>query len=123
MLEDAVFEISQPLPLSAGEIILLATDGLKEAYSPEGAQLGIEPVLSLLRASSRQSATATVDALFAQMQAFIAGKPTIDDATAVVVKCRTQIDSQPAGHLRPPAAWPLEAESLGVGEVRTVATS
>jgi serine phosphatase RsbU (regulator of sigma subunit) len=113
-MDDAEFEISEPLPLSAGDIILLSTDGLKEAHSRDGAELGIEQVLSVLHATRRQAAAAIVGGLFAQMQTFIAGEAISDDVTAVVVKCLDAIDSEPSGNHRPQATRPLEAEASPV---------
>jgi sigma-B regulation protein RsbU (phosphoserine phosphatase) len=72
--------------LSAGDIILLLTDGIEEAMSPDETIFGAERILETVRANRERSAREIADALYGAVRAFAQNRPQLDDVTAVVIK-------------------------------------
>jgi sigma-B regulation protein RsbU (phosphoserine phosphatase) len=72
--------------LKAGDVILLPTDGIEEAYSRDGRSFGRQRIGEILRNNQQESAAQIVDALFGAAREFADGEPQEDDITAVVVK-------------------------------------
>jgi PAS domain S-box-containing protein len=81
----AEFPDAAPLTIEAGELILLLSDGMVDAFSPAGGPFGIGRVLDCVRAHVRRPAADIVAALFTAVRAYSAGEQT-DDMTAVIVK-------------------------------------
>jgi serine phosphatase RsbU (regulator of sigma subunit) len=75
-----------PVGLSPGDIVLLLTDGIEEAESPENDLFGRERILSVVRAHAQRTAGEILDALFGAVKDFSQGNPQADDLTAVVIK-------------------------------------
>jgi serine phosphatase RsbU (regulator of sigma subunit)/putative methionine-R-sulfoxide reductase with GAF domain len=71
--------------LEPGDLVLLFTDGIVEAMSPEGKQFGVERTLGIVRAHQREAPEAILDALFHAVGDF-SGHPLHDDITAVILK-------------------------------------
>jgi serine phosphatase RsbU (regulator of sigma subunit) len=76
--------------LRAGELICLISDGVTEAVSPVGELYGGERVRQLLQrlATREVTAGALVDALRADVEAFVAGADATDDITVLVLRWR-----------------------------------
>ncbi|HEY5315700.1 MAG TPA: SpoIIE family protein phosphatase [Pirellulales bacterium] len=72
--------------LQEGELLLMVTDGVHEALSPDGEMFGMERVLRLIGDHCSEPAQTIVDHLHAAVQVFSAGAPQADDFTAVVLK-------------------------------------
>ena len=72
--------------LSPGDILLLLTDGIEEAMSPDETIFGTERILEIARANREKSAREIVDALYAAVRQFAQNTPQLDDVTAVVIK-------------------------------------
>ena len=72
--------------LSPGDILLLLTDGIEEAMSPDETIFGTERILEIARANRGKSAREIVDALYAAVRQFAQNTPQLDDVTAVVIK-------------------------------------
>ncbi|MBS0266807.1 MAG: SpoIIE family protein phosphatase [Planctomycetes bacterium] len=75
----------QKIALAAGDIILLATDGIEEAMAPNGNLFGRERLCDLIRNSSTQSAARILEGIYSAVREFTTGIQA-DDMTAVVVK-------------------------------------
>jgi len=75
-----------PVTLSPGDIVLLLTDGIEEAESPENDLFGTERVLSIVRAHAQRTAGEILEALFIAVKNFSPGNRQADDLTAVVLK-------------------------------------
>ena len=86
VLPDVEFPASDPITLQSGDMIVLLTDGLHEAESSEGAFLGLERVLDIVRANRQKKASDIVESLYRAVCDFIRPKKPADDITAVVVK-------------------------------------
>jgi sigma-B regulation protein RsbU (phosphoserine phosphatase) len=71
--------------LEPGGLVLLLTDGVVEAASPEGEQFGLERTLGIVRAHQREAPEAILDALFQAVGDF-SGHRLQDDRTAVILK-------------------------------------
>jgi len=66
--------------------VLLLTDGIEEAESPENDLFGTERILSVVRAHAQRTAGEIMDAIFGAVKDFSQGSPQADDLTAVVIK-------------------------------------
>lgn len=80
-----------PVRLAAGDVLLLYTDGLKEARGSKlgehaGEEFGLDRILGVLRTNLTSSAEEIVRALGEAARAFSAPEPVEDDLTLLVVK-------------------------------------
>lgn len=73
-------------PLEAGNVVLLLTDGILEARSPQGAFFGSARALEVVGANRGRPAGAIVEALQQAVCDFAGGLAMDDDRTAVVIK-------------------------------------
>jgi sigma-B regulation protein RsbU (phosphoserine phosphatase) len=85
---EIVYAASPVISLSTGDIVLLLTDGIEEAMSPDDAFFGVDPILDVVRAHSERTAREIVQALFQAVRDFSHGLPQLDDLTVVVVKVK-----------------------------------
>ena len=76
------------ISLAAGDIVLLLTDGLEEAMSPQNTFFGVDQILEVVRAHSERTAGEIVEALYHAVRDFSQGLPQLDDLTVVVVKVK-----------------------------------
>jgi sigma-B regulation protein RsbU (phosphoserine phosphatase) len=86
IVPDRGFAVSAPARLAPGEMVVLLTDGIVEARSPEGQVFGSDGALASVRADRRLSAEEIVAGLYRRVRAFSGGRPQRDDITAVVIK-------------------------------------
>jgi PAS domain S-box-containing protein len=77
--------------LEPGDALVLLTDGILEATSPEGREFGRAAALAVLRAARDRSADEMAARLIAEARLFAQGQPQDDDLTAVV--CKRQMPS------------------------------
>jgi PAS domain S-box-containing protein len=82
----AEFPSSPELPLAAGDLLLLLTDGAAEARDPDGAFFETERVLRVVAEERERSATQIVASLRAAIEEFSGGGSQADDITVVVCK-------------------------------------
>jgi serine phosphatase RsbU (regulator of sigma subunit) len=76
---------SARLALSAGDLVLLLTDGIVETFSPDGRAFGAERALRTVRAHCGESPAEIISALFQEVGSF--GQDVqVDDRTAIVIK-------------------------------------
>ncbi len=73
------------LALEPGDSMLLATDGVTEAFNPEGAQFGRDRLEALLNGAEDRSAEALVAAVNEAVTGFAAGADRSDDTTCLAV--------------------------------------
>jgi serine phosphatase RsbU (regulator of sigma subunit)/putative methionine-R-sulfoxide reductase with GAF domain len=79
------FPAGPPTTLEPGELVLLFTDGVVEAMSPDREQFGVDRLLGVVRAHRRETPEAILDALFHAVGDF-SGHHLQDDMTAVIIK-------------------------------------
>ena len=75
-----------PVPLQAGEIVLLLTDGIEEATGPDESFFGIERTLQAVRENREKPPREILDALYRAVRQFSQEAPQLDDVTAIVIK-------------------------------------
>jgi serine phosphatase RsbU (regulator of sigma subunit) len=74
------------LELSAGDVLVLATDGFLEWTNREGEQFGAERFKQTIRQSKEEYPSDVISALYGAVLAFSGGTKQQDDLTAVVIK-------------------------------------
>jgi sigma-B regulation protein RsbU (phosphoserine phosphatase) len=77
---------SEQLTLSVGDVLVAATDGFNEAFSPSGEMFGYERLLATVQELADGSAEEIGHGLFAAVEAYGQGHPQDDDQTLVVLK-------------------------------------
>jgi PAS domain S-box-containing protein len=100
---DADFPASEPISLHGGDFVLLVTDGVVEARSPDGAVFGLQRSVNMVRIYRHATARQIVDNLYHAVRAFSRDRPQYDDITATVIK--VGLDKQADD--RPPSAAPM----------------
>jgi len=85
---DVAFPCAPPRVLEPGQAVLVFTDGLLEAKSPDGSYFGIERVLAVARANQSQTAAGMARALCQEVRDFSRDRPQGDDITVVVIQAR-----------------------------------
>lgn len=101
VLPEAQFPAENSVPLEPGDTVLLLTDGVLEARSPEGAPFGEERVLEVVSASRGKTAAEIVESLFRATSGFTRREKPIDDMTAVVIKVDPPDDGHDGGSAAP----------------------
>ena len=86
MRPDAEYASSPTLPLEPGDLLLLSSDGIEEAVSPEDELFGVERMLDVVRSHRERTAHEIVDALYCAVRAFGRDQAPIDDFTAIILK-------------------------------------
>ncbi len=74
------------ISLGPGDLILLYTDGLTEAFSPEGEMYGEEQLQEVLKAAEPSQAREVLNALEASVKQFMGPLPAADDLTMLALK-------------------------------------
>ena len=80
------YRAAPAVPLRAGDVVLLLTDGIEEAISPEDEFFGVQRILAVTRANLNRTAREILEALFGAVRDFTQNRPQLDDLTVVVVK-------------------------------------
>jgi sigma-B regulation protein RsbU (phosphoserine phosphatase) len=80
------YQVNRRKGLSAGQVIVLSTDGVWEAHNREGEIFGKQRFQDLVREHAHRKAAAIVDAVVQGVRAFQGGIRAEDDITLVVVK-------------------------------------
>jgi sigma-B regulation protein RsbU (phosphoserine phosphatase) len=78
------------ISLGPGDLLLLYTDGLTEAFSPEGDTYGEEHLQEVLKAAEPSPAPEVLNALEASVKQFMGPLPAADDLTMLAVKRATK---------------------------------
>ena len=83
---DTTYPGGDPVALAAGELVLLLTDGIEEAMSPENEFFGIERALDVVRRHRDRPAAEIVAELYRAVRTFCRDAAQQDDLTAIVIK-------------------------------------
>ncbi|MCI0455517.1 MAG: SpoIIE family protein phosphatase [Gemmataceae bacterium] len=86
VMPDWRFPASDPIPLAAGDVVVLLTDGVVEARAPDGSGFGTQRVFDIVRLYRRDPPRQIVTNLYHAVRAFSQNLPQLDDITAVVIK-------------------------------------
>lgn len=76
--------------LGPGDMLIYFTDGLIEAENSAGAAYGLARVEQTLLLAAGRSAEAVLESVIADVEAFCAGRPLLDDLTVVIVRFEGQ---------------------------------
>jgi sigma-B regulation protein RsbU (phosphoserine phosphatase) len=74
------------VPLAAGDVFVLASDGIFEAFNEESQEFGADRVIDVIERTAQRPAKEIVSELFAAVQNFCGDAVQSDDRTVVVVK-------------------------------------
>ena len=85
LIEEFDFK-AEAIPLSPGDTLLLYTDGVTEAWSPQQEEFGSARLIEFMQHRSSLSATDLIRELRQQLQEFTQGQPPTDDTTIVACK-------------------------------------
>jgi len=85
VMEDGAYEEAS-IPLRSGQIILIGTDGIKEACNPQNKHFGNERLQTVLRNNYQKAAKEIVDEVFEALGQFRGYAERKDDETLVVIK-------------------------------------
>ena len=86
MVGDIQYQTAPQVTLAAGDVILLASDGIAEARSTNRGTFGVERMLDVVCECREKSADEMVTALMEAVSEFIASETRHDDMTVVLVK-------------------------------------
>jgi serine phosphatase RsbU (regulator of sigma subunit) len=74
------------LPLAAGDVFVLCSDGIFEAFNEAGQEFGSQRVIDIVKATNQLTAKEIVSAMFAAVQDFCGDAEQSDDRTVVALK-------------------------------------
>ncbi|HET8781680.1 MAG TPA: PP2C family protein-serine/threonine phosphatase [Pyrinomonadaceae bacterium] len=94
MIAGMPYEDSRLKSLSAGDMLVLITDGFYEWQSPEKEEFGVERVKNVIRDARDCSAEEVISRLYKAVKDFSKGTEQADDLTAVVLKRKNTIAVQ-----------------------------
>ena len=84
--DTASFVGPSSIPIEAGNLLVLFTDGLTEAMNLRGEQFGLRRLVAMVEANRDETSHAILQRLFAAIYDFAKGRTLQDDMTAVAVK-------------------------------------
>jgi len=79
--------------LLPGDLLVLYTDGITDAPSPEGEFFGVERLIDAIRGFTELSAEAVCDGIFESVQSFQAGAAQYDDMALLVLKANVTAEA------------------------------
>lgn len=85
LLHDSAYEAGE-ITLEPGSTLLLYTDGVTEAMSPAGAELGAEALVELLVDRRELPAREILESVFGLVRDHLDGRSPVDDTTVIVIK-------------------------------------
>jgi sigma-B regulation protein RsbU (phosphoserine phosphatase) len=74
------------IPLAAGDVFVLCSDGIFEAFDEENQEFGAHRVIDVIERTYTRTSKEIVNEVFGAVQAFCGDAPQSDDRTVVVVK-------------------------------------
>jgi serine phosphatase RsbU (regulator of sigma subunit) len=84
---EQVYEVSEPVALQPGDLLLLHTDGVDEAMSPQREPFGVERLCAVLAANREAGAEGVLQRVEAALAAHAGpGKAAEDDVTMIAVR-------------------------------------
>jgi sigma-B regulation protein RsbU (phosphoserine phosphatase) len=86
IMPDAVFPVCCPMALESGDLVLLLTDGLLEATSPEHSLFGTGRAIDVVRNNRDRTAGEIVASVYHAWRGFSGRGAPLDDITVVVIK-------------------------------------
>ena len=78
--------IGDPICMNPGDILAVISDGVFEAFDPQGVQFGTERAIAVIAEHRQESPKQILAALREGVAAFTSGAPADDDRTVIIVK-------------------------------------
>jgi sigma-B regulation protein RsbU (phosphoserine phosphatase) len=88
--EDFRYETYKKKGLSDGQIVAIGTDGIWEAFNPQGEMFGKSRFQNVIRNNSKENANNILGAVYGELDHFTRGIKSEDDITLVVAKVGNQ---------------------------------
>ncbi len=85
-IEELSFIPSEPIRLEPGDMLLMATDGVCEARSPDDVEFGNERFLEVIRENRHLPADEIIQKLHQAVEDYCGSKGIEDDLTALIIK-------------------------------------
>ncbi len=82
----ADFLATTEIQLNSGDVVVLYTDGITEAFDMKKDQYGIEPVIEVVAFNREQSAAEIQQAVIDDVRRYMGEQKVFDDITLVVIK-------------------------------------
>jgi serine phosphatase RsbU (regulator of sigma subunit) len=105
VVPDGDYEAAPPVVLQPGEVMVLLTDGVPEAFSPAEELFGLDRTLGVVRAHRDRPAREIVDRLYEAVRDFCGARVQFDDLTVIVIKV-VQVSGD---------SLPFQAQHTGAG--------
>lgn len=86
LVVDVSYEAPAEIPLEPGDVLLLLTDGFREAANPDGELFRESRIVETVAANSHASANDIFKALWRAARKFAEGRHQQDDMTGIVIK-------------------------------------
>ncbi len=86
IVADLPLDPPEPMRLTAGDLVVLLTDGFYEYQNAAGDQFGRDRVAKVIAENRHRQAKEILDALLQALDQFAAGAPQADDLTAIIIK-------------------------------------
>ncbi len=86
IVDDLDVKLAAPMPMMAGDVFAVLSDGIFEATDASGSQFGTGRVAEVISRHAHASPSEILEALRAAIDEFCGGTPAADDRTAVVIK-------------------------------------
>jgi phosphoserine phosphatase RsbU/P len=87
ILRDEVYDELPPIPLAAGSVVVVCTDGAMETHSPDGEMFGQNRVNETVAANRSRRSPEIIESLLESVRRHRASNAAEDDVTAVVIEC------------------------------------
>jgi sigma-B regulation protein RsbU (phosphoserine phosphatase) len=85
VLESSTYE-ERPLGLLSGDVLILYTDGVTEAFSPEAEEFGLQRLVEVIKEKYELSARDLLNEIYERVQDFTGDSVQLDDLTMVAIK-------------------------------------
>jgi sigma-B regulation protein RsbU (phosphoserine phosphatase) len=86
VVPDWRYEENERAGLEKGQVIVISTDGIYEAFNPQNEMYGKEPVLNIIRKNKNGTAKQILEAIIDDLSRFRKGLDLQDDVTLIVIK-------------------------------------
>lgn len=89
-LLNAASYTAETIQLSAGDLVVICSDGVTEAMNANGDEFGRARIVEAISQSADRGPEAVLDALLGAVRAFAEGAPQSDDLTAMILRYKPQ---------------------------------
>ncbi len=86
VMEDYIFTQYDRDGWTSGSVVLISTDGIREARNKNDEMFGLERIKNIIKENARKSAKKIQDTIVEKLKAFRKDMPREDDVTLVVIK-------------------------------------